>query len=266
MFFKDCLYFLRIKDWIYIIGLSLLGFVYGIKQFELFSLLILGIISSLYLAHGYTLNNCFDVLRLKKTPSISFRKGLVISYSLFVISCIIAFFYSKEILFLIVIGSIVGFLYVGPPFRLKRILAANFILNSLGFAILFMIGFLLNKTLATDMWLLAFYVFLAIIPAQIIHLISHRREERIWRCGQKFSLCCFNLSLIVFTIWSFVIVYWFEITYVLFLVTLIFSIIQFYTVKIGIKRKVDFKKIRLKLRIVNIIFGIGILCIFLFLS
>lgn len=216
---KKNIYFisLRIKDWLHVLGLTILGIGYY-KPSSLLSLqALMGlIIASLYLAHGYSLNTCIDATiepywnkMFGNLDKNFFKKILLFSYALFFINCIISLLYSKVILYFVVIGSISCLIYSFPPLRLKRYLLLSHLLNSSGFSILFIIGFLsLSKTVTVNSIIMSIFFAFLFIPLQIIHQLSHYTEEEkkgsmshlksfknnIWR------LFTISLALIIF--WS----------------------------------------------------------------
>jgi len=255
---KTYIDFLRIKDWFYLIGIALLGFLYGIKVLNLFDIFILFLISSLYLAHGYTLNNCFGIRNLSK--GLHFKTGLFISFFLFAMNCLISFLFSKTIFLLVIAGGFIGLLYSAKPFRLKENLVSNFILNSLGFSILFLIGFGLNKSLSVESWLLFLYIALFMVPHQVVHILSHRNEYKL----RNYNLIkLFYPSLLILTFWSLIIFYIFSITPFLFILTVAFSAIQAYIFKSKLHEK-NFKKIRILMRVVSMAFGVLMMLILIF--
>jgi len=261
------MYFTRIKEWIYIVGLVLLGFFYGgIKNFNFSQFFVLLVISFLYLSHGYSMNNCcdFKIDSKAKNPissgELTFRKGLLISHFLFLFNCLISFLFSKVIFLLVVIGWVLSILYSAPPFRFKYRLIPNLLLNSLGFSILFMIGFLANKSVVLEMWLLVVLIFLTVMSAQTIHLVSHRREYKHFYIYRKYLifLFCFLLSSLV--TWSFVLWLFFSFTKVLFILTLLFSLIQLHL--FNTYKETNLEKLRFKIRMANISYGICLLLVF----
>lgn len=171
---------LRIKDWLHLIGLPVLGIIWACKKclFSYSSLLIL-IISSLYLAHGYSLNNYFDNkdnLRSNK-KSISL---LIFSCALLFANCVISYFLSQRIFLLVILGSLTGIMYSAVPLRLKRYLVLNLFLNSLGFCLLFLIGVVLyNHAFTFADTIMITFLGLIFVILQIVHQISHSQEDKI---------------------------------------------------------------------------------------
>ena len=278
--------FIRIKDWLHILGLAVLGVsFYSSHNLFMQKLLISLIISSLYLAHGFSLNNCFDLLidqhvGKKFFPSEqTFQKRfLAISFALFLINCVIAYIISSLLLYLITCGSIAVLIYSAPPLRLKRITFLNIFLNSFGFSIIFLIGFVSASNSVTPSALMMTILFaLIFIPLQIVHQISHseadKRENILTiynRYGFKTTVYLFNLSLVLLLLWSLLIgaldnKYLF-ISYL----TLPFCLSLFYFMKRIKKDKKSYSEsaveTRLLIRKICILYGIIMFFIFYFIK
>jgi len=230
IFVKSC----RIKDWIHILGLPLLGIIYA-SRYSLFthkSLLAL-IISSLYLAHGYSLNNYFDLKYNIFIPQRGARKILFFSYFLLFINCIISYFYSLSIFLLLIIGDIAGLIYSAPPLRFKKNIFLNLFLNSFGFSLLFLIGFIsANQAITISSIIMTSFFGLHFVPLQLIHQISHLEEDRNQHIptfynkhGAKITIFLFKITFICIAFWTLLIpisksrsIYLFFITILLFIV------------------------------------------------
>lgn len=183
------LIFIRIKDWLHILGLAVLGAVFyynsAIKPYHLLPGLL---VSSLYLAHGFSLNNFFDVTidqsigkRFLPLNPIFHKRFLVISYALLFINCLISLQISQMVFWLVITGSALGVIYSAPPLRLKRHTFLNIALNSLGFSIIFLIGFFSasnDATLSVLMMSILFVLFFIPIPINTI------------RINRKTYFCC----------------------------------------------------------------------------
>ena len=210
--------FIRVKDWLHILGLAVLGisFYSGPSLFTSKALLGL-IISSLYLAHGFSLNNCFDFSIDQHMGKKFFlseqtfpKKFLALSYALFLINCVIASAISLILLCLVIIGSVTELIYSVPPLRLKRITFLNIMLNSFGFSLIFLIGFAsVSKSINSSALMMAILFALVFTPLQIIHQISHSEADKrgnvqsIYnRYGIEITVNIFNFSLALLLLWS----------------------------------------------------------------
>lgn len=210
--------FIRIKDWLHILGLTILGIVfYSSSSLFTYGSLSALIVSSLYLAHGFSLNNYFDIgidqfLGKKFIPANqrSHKKLLTLSYMLFLINCLISAKISLLVLYLVALGLIIGLIYSAWPFRLKRLTFSNILLNSLGFSIIFLIGFAsVSKTITLPAIMMTVLFALVFIPLQIIHHISHSEADKkgniqtIYnRYDFKITIFFFDFSLLILTLWS----------------------------------------------------------------
>lgn len=272
---SNCKYLrlLRIKDWFYIIGLAFLGFFYKERIFKFIDIFLLIIVSSLYLAHGYSLNEYFDLryeyLRVSKEDrkhTTTNRKPSFLPIFLLFLNCIISFYLSKLIFFLIVLGGLCSYLYSSSFTRLKNRPLANILLNSSGFTILFIIGYLFNKPLSIMTFYLSGFIWLGVIPSQIIHLMAHNQIERNWPFPLVVSYKLFYLSLLIWAGWSFLV---FSITnnmHTVSLATLTFCAIQFLIIRSFNKSDLSNGRIvaiRDKFKIINIIFGAILLILLL---
>jgi 4-hydroxybenzoate polyprenyltransferase len=237
--------FIRFGDWIYITGLAFFGLFYASDMINLYDVGIIFLISSLYLAHGYTLNDYFDLGNSNR---------LVVSLSFLISNLAISFSYSRTVLLFVTCGALIGLLYSGRPFRMKRIIPLNFLLNSVGFSILFAIGFVSNKTISPDLWLLLIYMALALLPPQTVHLLAHRRDYEISKTRTILLIRFYQSSTLVLVIWAFLLRL-FSIVPLLSFVTLIMALAQICTFKFGIREGIEFGKIRNWLRVLNVIFG-----------
>lgn len=267
--------FFRIKEWFYIIGLAYLGLFSGTKQFFVKDYLHLFIIASLYLAHGYSINNYFD-LKCSRVNVLDIygeyfnvKLALIVSILLFLINLTVAFYFSKSIFILVIMGGIVSFLYSSSLLRLKEKPFLNIALNSTGFTIVFLLGYLINSVFGTSAFCLGGYIWLGIVPSQIIHLLAHRDIEHNWPFSLKDSLIMFYLSLVIWVVWPLIFFYkeWNRMAF--FFSTLVFCMAQVIVMESYQCRNnftVDkMVKIRNVFRIINIIFGLCLAILFIML-
>ena len=278
--------FLRIRDWLHILGLTVLGisFYSGSSLLTYKSLLAL-VISSLYLAHGFSLNNYFDVTIDRYIgkdffllDQIFHKRFLALSYLLFLINCVISFKISSIVLCLVIIGSITGLIYSAPPLRLKRITFLNILLNSLGFSFIFLIGFASVSNSITPAALMMALLFIPLfIPLQIIHQISHSEADKkgdiqsIYnRYGFKVTAHFFNFSLMLLLSWSLLIGALYNKYIYIFYPTFLFCLSFFYFMRRIKKSKKNHSEFALKTRLlfrkICMLYGIIMFFIFYFIN
>lgn len=265
--FLNLLKMLRLKDWFYTVGIAFLGYFYKI-DFDIHHFLYLTVIASLYVGHGYIINNYFDMKKEDSNCIFNLSPILIISLFFLFTNLIISFFYSKLIFLLVILGAIISFLYSSSYTSLKDIPLFNIILNSTGFTILFLIGYFSNKNFTLDVLHLSGYIWLGIIPSQIIHLMAHKTKEKNWPFSLGISLKQFYLSQLVWLGWAFVVFSFLNHIYILFVLTLMFCIIQVVTIELyrrkGYIDTGNFFKIRNKFKFLNIIFGMALMALIIY--
>jgi len=256
---------LRIKDWVYILGIPILGFFY-LSRFNIsYDFALMLIVSSLYLSHGYMLNDCFENIFGKSKDTK--RKKIILSYSLLLLNCVITYLYLKSILPIVLLGSLLALVYSS---RMKKNIISNIFLNSLGFSLLFLIGVLSNKPIGTEAIPLFLYVYLAFIPAQIMHILAHMEKEKVDIIfDERHLLMSVETFLLIFILWSFIIYYVFSQSILIFISTLVFSSLQIYLFEhMSIRKSFSVRKcniFRNYTKVINIGLGISLLLIFIFL-
>ncbi|MBU1933430.1 MAG: UbiA family prenyltransferase [Candidatus Omnitrophica bacterium] len=241
------------------------------------------VISSLYLAHGFSLNNYFDAaidrhINKEFFPSgqISNKKLLAFSYALFSINCFISYKISVNIVCLVVLGSATCLIYSAPLLRLKKNTLLNIILNSLGFSIIFLIGFTTVSNSITPAALMMTMLFaIVFIPLQIVHQISHSEADKIEniqsvynRFGFERAALFLNLSLVLLMLWSLLIsVIYREYVYIFYLTSLL-CFFFFYSLRRIKNNKKPYHEsaveARLLLRKICVLYGISIFFFFYF--
>lgn len=202
MIVKNLNYF-RVKDWIHILGIPILGFVHNLNfnllSMEFVSVLIL---SSLGLAFAYSFDTAYDKFkaRIKLLPSLTVLAAALIYSSLL----------SATTFILTVIESLIILAYVLPPFRVKSVPLLVTISNAAAFSLLFLIGYSILSDLNTNVMYLAGFIALASFPAQLIHEIADvRKDKRLdvittpIRFGIEFTRNLILISLLALAIWSF---------------------------------------------------------------
>lgn len=265
--------FIRIQDWYYLIGIAYLGFCFQLRRWDTAAFAALTLVASLYLAQGYSLNHYFDIVTKEKdgrgclVGGFGLRRALCLSIGLLALNLIVAFFHSKAVLGLVVIGAAIGFLYSSPRTYLKNKFFLNIILNSTGFTVLFLVGYFSNKPLSSLTFYTAGYMWLGIVPEQLIHLMAHRTVEGALRISFERSFVLLYSSLFLWLAWSFVCFAVLCPMGPLFLATLVFCAFQVAVIEIGRYRHrasvEGVQRLRAIFKYANVPFGI--LLIFLFL-
>jgi 4-hydroxybenzoate polyprenyltransferase len=240
------------------------------------SLLVL-VVSSLYLAHGYSLNESFDTIikynnskeAFLKSKKKSFKNALIFSYLTFVANLLIALLSSINIILFIIIGAVLAYLYSVPPMRLKEKPFIELICNSLGFSILFLIGYCSIKEPNINALIMTGLYFILFIPLQLIHHIDHFDKDRmekvnttVVKYGITISIKFINISLLILILWSLFL--WLRgISFLLFLISVLFALsTMFYLYKqINKKGILNTLKLKRNIRFLTIIYVIGILLI-----
>ena len=188
--------FLRVREWYYLIGIGLLGYTYRMPRLDVAGLGVLLLVTTLYLAHGYAFNHYHDVQARERevVRATVARSGLLLSIACLLGAIALALRWLPPVVAaLLAGGGGISFLYSSSLTRLKRLPFWNVVLNSSGFTVLFLAGFFANKSYSSVLPCLGGYIWLGIVPFQIIHLMSHRIRER-WPISQRASLALFYAS------------------------------------------------------------------------
>ncbi len=272
--------FFRVFDWIHLIGITILGYMYasGLAIFSTQFWMSL-LISALYLAHGYSLNQCYDhrlanKVQLKGNGHIPFRRAISLTYLVFMVNIFFAYRCSLSTLILVIFGGLIGFVYSAPPLRLKGVPYWGFVCNSLCFVPLFLIGYVSAKKLDLSSFLLAVFVFLLFLPLDLIHQLNDLTEdgEQSCRttaaaCGIKKTLNLITVTFIILNVWTLIIWVYKKIHCSFFLLTLFFSVIVLlYLYQKSVQDYIDIgrHKIKMRVRYFSILYGLGIAVSFCF--
>jgi len=276
--------YIRINDWLHTLGLAVLGITfYSYSSLFTPQALLALIAALLYLAHGFSLNNYFDITidqyinKKFLPPDRMANKGfLALSYSLFLINCFIAYAISIKVLYLVVLGSILTLIYSAPPWRLKKSTFLNILLNSAGFAVIFLIGFTSVSKVTTLAALLMSVLFaLVFIPLQIVHQISHSEADKIEnilsiynRYGPGPAIYLSIISLIVLILWSLLVGLLYRSYLSIFYLTSLFCFFFFYVLwRIKNSRQSypeAATELRILLRKICVLYGLIMILIFYF--
>ena len=164
----------RIKDWFYLLGICAFAFVDYSHLLTIHNILLALVYSSVYLAYGYSFNNCFDTHEDSFTKNAfrndefgSKQKCLYIFIPMIVLLLFSAFTHLVgEILFLYTLN----YLYSVPPFRWKNNLFFSLIANGIFFSYIY---YATTKIIGHGAIPLQspflFYIFCLFIPLQFVH-------------------------------------------------------------------------------------------------
>jgi len=269
---------IRIKDWLHMLRLTFLGMMHASGELPRpQEFLVVLTVASLYLAHGYGVNDCFDRhydTRLKKS---AFRKNLVALYVVLLVNLVLSFLCLNPLVVgLVFFGGFLGFLYSAPPLRLKRKIFFNIPLNSMGFALLFLIGSVSAQgkiTLSAAM-VMFFFAFI-FVPLQLIHFVAHADEDRADgiptlynRYGPQVTTYVVCGSLVLIVIWPLVSFLPVTQAYPLFFSSVLFSVALFLIFRRFLPSGASDQKIRagvrLAFRALTAVFGLVAAAIFYF--
>jgi 4-hydroxybenzoate polyprenyltransferase len=176
--------FLRIIDFLPLIGLSFMGYIYNNLVVSLSELFKISLIAFLYLAQGYATNNYFDydIDSIRKNPIVKSSKlrrygGIIVIFliSFFVLLNYLLF---KEKSIILLTGVIVSLLYSSKHTRLKRFMLPRIILNSLGFTLLFIFGGISFNSFNNELFFMSVIIFFTIIPFEIVHLECDSKDDK----------------------------------------------------------------------------------------
>ena len=252
--------YFRVKDWLHILGIPTLGFVYN-SNFNLLSAEFVSILllSSLGLAFGYSFDANYNKFKSKSK--------LLPSLMPLIAGLIYASFLNAAIFLLSVIAALIMTAYVIPPFRFKGIPILVTISNSAGFSLLFLVGYAILSNLNADALLLAIFIGIAAFPIQLVHEIAHFSRDKKnglittpIKFGKKFTYSIILISLILLVVWSSLLYIYlnYSILFAVFSATfsLIFALIM--------KHEANALKSRIYIKYLSIVFGLSLLFIFLF--
>lgn len=276
------LQFFRVFDWAHVLGLTILGFVYASRiKINISYLIIALLISSLYLAHGYSLNEYFDVYVYKKKNKknyldnlMPFKTAIVSSYIVLLLNSLVSLYFSRPIFVLVLIGAFLAWLYSAPPLRLKGNSFWGLFSNSLGFSILFLLGYGSAKSIDIQAILVTSFIFFLFLPIQLIHELNDLEDDALndiktfaVRRGVRGTLNLTTFFLIVLMCWSYILWYFFLMPPTVFLMTILFSLaLIFYLFRRfdKLSNRLNTYKFKINARYICIIYGIAILIGFLF--
>lgn len=182
---KEIIAFYRVKDWLHMLGLVLLGYVYSRGQDKIMILIAGFSAAALYLAHGYSLNDIYD-RQLK--VDLSYKKAMLLSFIALFLCLAASGIVSLELLGVAIFGHLCGMLYSARPFRLKNRFLLDLVFNALALASLFLMGYLIKGGLSAKPLALFFMFFVYFLPTQLVHQIQDRKIDAEYRQDNTFQL------------------------------------------------------------------------------
>ncbi len=262
-------------DWLHFLGVPFLGYLISTKKRMIFSIsdfIVVMLLSSLYLAYGYLLNDSFDVYKKIKETTSKFKKMISLSYIILLFNICVALYFRKEAVIIILAGAMLSFVYSAPPLLLKAKPFIGTLLNAIGFGLLFLIGYPVSKYSFDIPAYFFMFFFLVMIPIQLIHEVSHFSEDAskgtfTTTCllKQSNTLYLIILSLIIFLLWSILLIYKTGYPVLLAVITFVFiTIVTVYLIfKYKSKNLLDNPKIKSNIKLLSIAYGILITFIFI---
>lgn len=260
--------FYRIPEWIYVPGLSIFGFLYVVDiPLDTLPLASCLLLSSFYLAFGYSSNSLFENYMGKKKPirlvAPSFLPGLM--------ALLIAYLISNGLLLLMLIGIFLSIVYSAPPLMIKGRPVLDLLANSGLFTIVFLTGVMTGGgSLTSDVLIISLFIFVMVIPFQLIHELVHMPEDS--SKGFRTTALSTNLQNVksVIIVSSLVAMLISALTSLKFQLPLTFTILtSIFCISIVVWVKplragdhTRYKILRSKLRILSIVYGFLLLFIF----
>jgi 4-hydroxybenzoate polyprenyltransferase len=188
----DLLKTYRIKEWIYFLGLPLLGYFLqeNMTSYHLAKVLI---VAFLLLSYAFSLNDFFDK-RLNENKIIIPLIPLCL-----LIFCLFYFNHIKIIMILLFL--LISTTYSLPKIRLKSVPFICTLWNVVGFSLLFLLGI---NIISREAIILIFVFLFLLFVAQLMHELAHQTEDRnahikttaLFLGEEKTKqLCCIGLVL-----------------------------------------------------------------------
>jgi 4-hydroxybenzoate polyprenyltransferase len=220
--------YLRIKDWIYYLGYTLIGSFIA-NSFNIFNFLA----TFFLLGYAYSINDYYDKKLKKKYFFIPLISYILITIFLKPISLFIS------ILFLLIFSF-----YSWPKIWLEGKPILSTLSNSIGFTLLFVLPFTKIEQILYY-YPLIFLIFLFNFVAQLIHeIVDFDKDIKIKKVtttvkfGVKTSIILIKVSLIISTFFSFLLLPYFFLSSVS---SFIFSIYFLLKRKINLQTRKEFK-------------------------
>ena len=181
----------RIKDWRAYFLIALFGFLISKGfLFPLREIIIFWIVVILFLAFGFSINECFDTKEDKYHPEkenllvskkISFRKGLAFSIFLGISGLSLSAAFGLKIFLFCLAAFLLGFFYSAPPIRFKGRPFLDLLSHGLfaGALIFFFPILIFNKKLNFLHYLIGFSIFYLSVMAELRnHLEDYKTDKK----------------------------------------------------------------------------------------
>jgi 4-hydroxybenzoate polyprenyltransferase len=261
--------FFDIRDWWYVIGLTLLGISFCSQNLNPSTVMMRVFLSALFLASGYSLNRRFEELNNRNSRQDMSRLDSFLEFLLPLILLVIISSYIYNLFWLVLAGIAISLAYSSPQLNLKSTPYVGELLNSTGFTIVFLIGYAGCIITTVKGILLFLFIALTVLAAHLIHEIAHGKDDKragvnnIYQShGIKAALLIVRTSLILITILALMISVETDVGLHFFALTGIFSAIFMMCLR-GLDFKsniiVDAEKIRLNIRALCILYGLTLL-------
>jgi len=176
---KDYFCFLKIKNWWYLNGIFMIGFFYEAGNHVDWKRFAAGtLVSSLYLASGYTLNEYHD--RVKHAQTGTGFLDLLYKYTpylLMAVNLCISLQISIALFCCVALGAVLSWIYSATPFRLKRFSQPRLFLNALGLSLIFLLGVILNGKINFKTNVIFLYFVFLFFPVELIHGLNDMEDD-----------------------------------------------------------------------------------------
>lgn len=197
---KTILKLLRVKEWRAFILILLFGFLAS-QAFDShwLKIILFFIMSFLFLAYGYLINDCFDTqedsfdknkINLILLGKASFLKGFLFSLLSALLGLIIAIFFDFKTFLFSLLGVVCVFLYSVPPFRLKSRPFLDFLSHGFfGGTFFFLLPFFaFQKTITFPYFLLSLLIFYF---SMILEIRNHLEDYEFDKKANLKTTVCF---------------------------------------------------------------------------
>lgn len=199
---------LRIREWLPLTGLALLGYVFtGPLSAPAQPVLVLAA-GALYLAQGYGFNCIADAETdppernpLAQAPG-SARSAWLICSAIAALGLAVCLAVGVGTALAFLAGIIINTTYSFPPLRLKRFVLSNIVLNSAGFTALVLIGALARPADILHLLLLAGTIFFIFIPYQLVHIFTHKQHDPMGGLSGNLFLPSFMAGHVLLLGWA----------------------------------------------------------------
>lgn len=268
--------FLRFGEWWYLNGIFILGFFYCLPCEKTAFKFALGLlVSSLYLACGYALNNYEDSVQEDTAKAKECRVNQLYKYFpyfLLLLNIILSLLISRVMFFVVFLGGFLSWAYSARPLRLKQRPVLRIFVNALGFSLLFLLGAESSGLISGKALLFFFYIFMIFVPIDIIHCINDASVDEetntpnpASKFGIRKSIRMFVLFFVPVCLYSF----WLYNNHIIgsgfVILNLLFFIITLFMLILSYRKNKDklsgYKGIKSKSRVIFAAFGLALFII-----